>query len=528
MPAGKQELSEKALQKLKNENQSLKEKIAVLRGENKDLRKSLRKTRNLFDSIPAGIVLVQQGKILEINETGLVQLGCKAEEVIGRDFLDFIHPDLRAFESDLYKKRMSRTPVPDRYEPNLVAKNGETLCCEVTVERIRYNGRIGFLTKLTRVEERKEKVKELVRSKKIEGFVTMASGLNRQCNHCLHTLTQTARRLKDVAGHDDRNLLEGIENIKSATHTPLWITQKLESLSRAERDPSHTALFNLKKTVSEAVDRIGPMVNERAEKQGVSINLKTYLRSKSSVKGNPGEIQELILIMISNAIEAMPGGGDIYLTTEDNEGFAHIYVQDNGSGIREHIKDRIFDPFFTTGDGGRMGLGLSLAHVIVRRHRGDIEITSQKGQGTIILIKLPRARKARRLSAGSIRNKVKDAQFLIIGDEDLAGEILSQILAGKGLRVETAVSGLEGLKILKKKSIDFVISGFKTSDISGQELARKIKKVNGKLPIALIADHHQDSLADDSIVDLIIRKPIDMSKVVEQILEVMVLKKERR
>ena len=357
----------------------------------------------------------------------------------------------------------------------------------------------------------------------------MASGLNRQCNRCLHTLTQTARRLKAVAGHDDRNLLEGIENIKSATHKPLWIIQKLESLSRAERDPSQTVLFNLKKTVSEAVDRIGPTVTERAEKQGASINLKTYLRSKSFVEGNPGEIQEVILILISNAIEAMPEGGDIYLTTEDNGGFAHIYVQDNGSGIREHIKDRIFDPFFTTGDSGRMGLGLSLAHAIVRRHRGDIEVTSQRGQGTIILIRLPLARKTRRLRAGSVRNRMKNVQFLIIEDEDMIREILSQILASKALRVETAVSGLEGLKILKKRSFDFVISGFKTSDISGQELARKIKKMNRKLPIALIADHHQwDTLADDSIVDLIIRKPIDMSKVVEQILEVMVQKGERR
>jgi CheY-like chemotaxis protein len=226
--------------------------------------------------------------------------------------------------------------------------------------------------------------------------------------------------------------------------------------------------------------------------------------------------------MIINALEAMPRGGDVYLTTEENGGFAHIYIQDSGSGIHEQVKDRIFDPFFTTGDSDKTGLGLSIAYAIVKRHKGDIEITSQKDQGTTALIKLPLASKARRPKTGSNKSKIKNAQFLIIEDEDMVKELLSQILVSKGHRVEKALSGLEALGRLKRKKFDFVIAGFRTSDMNGGVLANKIKKLNRELPVALVAGHDEgESLENESAVDLIIRKPVDLNRVVNQLLEAL-------
>jgi PAS domain S-box-containing protein len=522
MKTGKQEFLEKKVQKLKAENQSLKEKIALLRRDLNNLQKSQKKIRKLFHSIPAGIVVAQQGKVIEINETALDQLGCSAEDVIGRDFLDFVHPDFKAFERDLYKKRISRKSVPDRYETNLIAKNGDTLCCEVRVNKIRFNGRTAFLSKLTRLEKRKKREKELIRSKKIESLMTMASGLNREFTGCLHTICKTTKHLKALAESGHNRLLEGLEKIESATYKPLWITQKLESLTRAENDPSEAVLLDLKKTVRKAVEQVIPEVKDRQERLGVKMNLKTYLRSTSSVEGSPTEIQEVISSMIINALEAMPRGGDVYLTTEENGGFAHIYIQDSGSGIHEQVKDRIFDPFFTTGDSDKTGLGLSIAYAIVKRHKGDIEITSQKDQGTTALIKLPLASKARRPKTGSNKSKIKNAQFLIIEDEDMVKELLSQILVSKGHRVEKALSGLEALGRLKRKKFDFVIAGFRTSDMNGGVLANKIKKLNRELPVALVAGHDEgESLENESAVDLIIRKPVDLNRVVNQLLEAL-------
>ncbi len=524
MQTGQQELWNKRLEKLQDEIRSLREKLTTLKKEHHDLRKALKNNNKLFHSIPAGIILVQQGKIIDINETALDQLGYRAEEAIGHDFLDLVHPDSKAFVKNLHNKRVSGKRVSVEYETDLVTKNGENFCCDVRVDKIRFNGRMAVLLNVIGIEKRKQREKELTQSKKTEALITLASGLNRELSQALEDITKNVEYIKNFGDSENKALEKNLRNIESATSHIIHTLRTLSSLSETESDPSHAVSFDLKKTVKDAVSLINPKLKDLSETRKSKINLKTYVRSVSPVEGDPNEIRDVIVNLILNAVEAMPQGGDLYLTTEENAGEAHIYIQDSGVGIPDHLRDRVLDPFYTTKGKDRAGLGLSLSHAIVKRHKGEIEVTSQKDQGTIFDIKLPLAIQKQKVKPRPIKRKIKNAHILIIEDEGIVRELLSQLLVSKGHRVMTAVTGAEGLNKLKRKKFDLVIADSQAPDIRGRGFIQKVKKLNRELSVSLIAGHEAGdgfTHLKSSGVDLIINKPLDMNKVLKQVSDVL-------
>jgi two-component system NtrC family sensor kinase len=104
----------------------------------------------------------------------------------------------------------------------------------------------------------------------------------------------------------------------------------------------------------------------------------------------PLKINQVILSLSSNAIEACAGGGTVTVRTRAGAGHIVIQVVDTGSGIAPTIRDKIFDPFFTTKPPGKgTGLGLSICHAIVEEHNGEIEVESTPGQGACFTVRLP-------------------------------------------------------------------------------------------------------------------------------------------
>ena len=355
----------------------------------------------------------------------------------------------------------------------------------------------------------------------------MASGLTRNFGYSLKAVTENTNLLKTLIDSENRKLTEGLENIESAVSQIINTTRKLDSFSMTENNRSAVTLFDLKKIVKDAIRLTGQKLKDKADRGGVKINLKTYLRSVSPVEGDPNEIKDVIINMILNAVEAMPGGGELYLTTEESAGYAHIYIQDSGGGIPDHIKDKIFDPFLTTKGNDGAGLGLSLSYAIVKRNGGDIEVTSQKGQGSLFHVRLPLASQERKSKAGSVRRKIKNADILIIEGEGVLMELLSQLFLSKGLRVDTATTGAEGLGKLKSKNFDMLVVDSGTSDIKKDLFIKKIKKMHPELSIAIIMEHETgDKLNQikNSSVDLVITKPVEMNRLMNQVSEILATK----
>jgi len=516
---------DKRLETLKSANDALREKLAALNRENQELRRSLEDRNSLLDALPGGIVVIQKEKVVDINKNALNLIGYGEEEVLGRRFLRFVHPKNKDFLKNLHKDWTAGRREAKHDEVDFVSKSGEILGCEVRVKKMRLNGRTAYLARLTRLDRRKKRERDLWQSKKLEAVVTMASGLTSRLSPAVEAILNGIRPLMDGKVPGVQFLSGGLREVEDAANRIMETTLGLRSLSKIKQEKSEGTLFDLRKIVKESISLCGATIKEAAERRGVKIDLKTYLRSMSAVEGDPLEIRNVIVRLIANAAEAMPKGGTLYLSTEENAGYAHIYIQDSGIGIPEDLQDRILDPFFTTKSEQGTGMGLSLSSAVIRRHQGTLEVSGKKDQGTMVTVRLPVARREPEQKNRGTRRRIKDAQILLIEDDNMIMEILSQLLESKGCRVVTAASGGEGLNHLRKRAFDLVIVGSGTPDMKGETLARKIRTRNNALPLALIAGRgvRKRTHARAPVADLLINKPIDMNQVVNQISELLML-----
>jgi PAS domain S-box-containing protein len=514
---------ETRIKKLKAENKSLRETTLLLKGEILKLKTALRERDRLFNSIPAGVILIRNGKILETNELILEQLGYRAEEVIGRDFLDLVHHDDEEYVRRLHNVWNSGKMAPGQYDAHLVIREGGSIYCEVKVKRIRHKSRTAFLLNLTRLEKRKELEEEKIRSRKREALITMALGVNGEFRCYNDLILKKMKEIKEIARSGDIVLVDAYKMLKDVSYKTLRIARELELIGETENEQKHVTHFDLNRIVNEAVEsavgtwKVGP------ESQGIKVDLKTYLRSSSLVEGDSEEIKDVIIHMITNAVEAMPDGGEIHITTEDDADYTHIYIQDSGIGISGRFRETIFDPFFSTKGNTATGLGLSLSYAIVKRHKGDIEMSSREGEGTIFHIRLPLVGQGYKVSKAE-RKKIKDTQILIIQDEDVVRDLLSHLLMSKGCKVETANNGLEGMVKLTRKRFDMIIADAERLREGGSTLVKKYGKINPKMSIALIRegnDINNNHRRDELSVDLNIMKPIDVNIVLKQVSEIL-------
>src|SRR6185436_14427155 len=130
-----------------------------------------------------------------------------------------------------------------------------------------------------------------------------------------------------------------------------------------------------------------------AEASNIHITLQLQVGSNAMVMGDDSELREVLVNMVFNAIDAMPEGGKLSLTTRTAGDSVTIKVVDTGVGMYPEVRSKIFDPFFTTKGKAGLGLGLAVSFGIIRRHGGNIEVESQYGKGTEFCITLPVAKK---------------------------------------------------------------------------------------------------------------------------------------
>ncbi len=503
-------------ERVEAEKQMLRERLVSSKKENNDLNKRLRNKDRLFDSIPAGILLEQEGRIVAANREFLEGLGYVPEEVIGRRLLDFVPLDLKKIVRDLHDKRVAGKKVPSQYELDLLKPDGERKCLEARVAKIRYNGRRAFLTNLTFLEKRKREERERIEFQKREALMTMVSGLTGKLSQNAKVLSEDVQRIKEMVDPAHGALTKRLEHIESASNDTLNTIELLKKLLASKDDSAADVFVDLRKAVKAAISITHPIMKEFVETRKQEINLKTYLRSVPPVQGDPNEIRDLMVCIIRNAIEAMPRGGDLYVTIEENAGYAYIYVQDSGLGIPDGIKDRILDPFFTTKGKDRLGLGLSLSYATVKRHKGDMEFSSEKDQGSTFIVRLPTVREEEASKGRVVKKRIRNAHILIIEPEEILNQILSQVFVSRGHRVVSAYSALEVRHMLKKKKFDLILVDSLTPDMQNDRVIKKMRKMNGNPPMALITDQLAEDLfraKKQSGFDLIITKPLDMNRV---------------
>jgi len=521
MKTTRQKAFEERIDRLKRENQKLKDKLSGLKDEKSSIQKELRDLRKLLNDIPGAVLLVQGEKVILSNKVAWKQLGYTEKEMLNCDLLSLLHPRSSELFATVLQNWASGKPVPDRFEVYMCNKDGRALCCELNWRKIRFQGQSALLFNVMDLDQRKRDEKNLRQSQKFSAIGRMASVLGQDIERGLETFKNYRVLFQDVESITDKEVIRSLRRFDAALEMGTSILQRLNCLTKPENDESEIVFFDPKDIIREAVAFTQPTWQEVGNGR---INVNTYLRTSSPIEGHPLEIRDALVIMILNAIDAMPDGGEIYLTTEENSGFSWIYIQDNGIGIPADIKEKIFDPFFTTKDDSSMGLGLSLADAIIDRHDGEIEVITEEGQGTTFIIKVPLSDRPVPSMVRKSRNNIKDSNILIISGGNMDTDLLTQMFVVKGGKIFSAYSCSEGIKLLRKKGFDLVVADIDVLDFERSGIVSVVRKMKKSIPFALVnsGNHEMSSQISAKLnVDLVIERPMEMNSIASLISEAM-------
>jgi PAS domain S-box-containing protein len=505
---------EKALReridRLNRENQRLLEKLASIRNDKDLLLKELRDTKKILNEIPSAVLLIQAGCIVLSNETSQRMLRYTEEEFLDCDFQVLFHSKSTEYVKSIQEKWAQDKPLPSQFELYMATKDGEPVRCEVILKKIRYGGRSAYLLYMTDIEKRKIAEEMLLQSQKINAIGRMASGLSRDLNRGLKNFKELFSLIQPKGFFKSKKVIRSLRRIESVVETADSVTQQLSCLAKQAYEQRELLVFDLNKVIGDAISVSG--ARQGADGQG-NVSVSTYPRTFSPVRGNPEEMRDALVCLILNAMDAMPDGGEIYLSVEEHLGFVWIYIQDSGMGIADDVKDKIFDPFFTTKGGRRPGLGLSIAYAIINRHSGQIDVISQSGRGTTFIVKLPLLRQPQLPMAKGVRNSIRDLRILVISDGGSIIDILIEILIKKGGKITTVRSCIEGLKkISGKKNFDLVFTDIDTTDFEEAGIVSKIKKMKNPLPVVLVnpgLNGRSQRLLSRFGQELLIERPIE-------------------
>lgn len=383
-----------------------------------------------------------------------------------------------------------------------------------------------YITEQERIRE------QFSQMEKLSALGELASGVAHDFNNTLAGILGRAQLLQRTDDLD--KIKHGLDIIIKTAEDGAKTVKRIQDFARQRRDHNFE-LVSIDQILMDASEITRPRWKNCAEASNIHITLELLIGSNAMVMGDDSELREVLVNMVFNAIDAMPEGGTLSLTTRTEGESVIIKVVDTGVGMYPEVRSRIFDPFFTTKGKAGLGLGLAVSFGIIRRHGGNIEVESKYGCGTEFRITLPVAKIAvasvTQPSAGVapvlpeipsplLAHPVaqQPTKLLVVDDEDFVRDLLREILEAENCDVCVAASGSEALSVFEEMEFDGVFTDVGMPGMSGWELAREIRQTNRKIPIAVITGwgeavgSHEQKAAG---VDWVVAKPFTADRIAE-------------
>ncbi len=360
------------------------------------------------------------------------------------------------------------------------------------------------LAERKRAEERKKELEaQLLHAQKMEAIGTMAGGIAHDFNNLLMGIMGNVSLILLNASPDHPHYSE-LKNIEQCVQRGADLTKQL--LGFAMRGKYETIPTDL----NEIIKNSAKMFN-RTRKE-ISIH-ENYEPDLPPVEVDRGQLEQVLVNLYVNAWQAMPGGGYIYLQTENVNlnkkevkpynlepgNYVKTSIRDTGVGMDEETRQRIFEPFFTTKEMGRgTGLGLASGYGIIKNHGGFIQVDSEKNRGTTFYIYLPASQKEI-LEEKTLSGRIVEGTetVLLVDDEDFIIDVGEKLLNKMGYKVLTARSGKEAIEIYQKNKdgIDIVVLDMIMPGMGGGETFDNLKTINSRIKVLLSSGYSLDGQA---------------------------------
>jgi signal transduction histidine kinase/CheY-like chemotaxis protein len=378
------------------------------------------------------------------------------------------------------------------------------------------------IEKASLYEELKGQVNQLIDSQKLGAVGEITSGVAHDLNNLLSVVIGRAQllsgRMNDPGQH------RHVEAMEKAAIDASEIVHRLRQFGRPSSDEGFTNV-DAGGLVDEVVEMTRPRWNEWVKLRGINVKVTKLLSPVPPVYGCASELRQVLVNLILNSIDALPGGGEIVLQTAKVGELVLISVKDNGAGITEEVRTRVFEPFFTTKPDRGTGLGLSVARRIILNHDGEIGVESRPGEGTTFTIRLPVSGISRKEAD---RKPAMDSpvslSILVVDDEKEVGSVLNELLSDEGHRVRVADDGSKAISILEKHQFDVVITDLGMRGVTGWDVASAAKRAEPKLPVIMLTgwvDSVRGKESERRTVDMVLSKPAKRDELVRAITQVV-------
>jgi PAS domain S-box-containing protein len=382
----------KTVRAIANSTAQLFWEISRLSTLQKKTDQELQETRARYQSIMNELIqedVIMIGfdfRILDVNESMLKRLGLKRQEVIGRYCYEITHRQGQPCSGEKHPCPLIQTmetKKPFQTTHIHLDKDNREIYYSIATYPMHEAGDVLGAIEISRDITNDIKAQQtMMQQEKLASVGRLSAGVAHEINNPLTTILTTTMLIQEELEPQDPNYQE-LETITKETLRCRKIVTSLLDFAR-QSTPARKPC-----DINDIVKESFTLTKKQAAFKDVALNYEID-KNIPRLLLDKGQIQQSIINLIINAIEATDPGGSIFISTSYKklQGRVDIAVSDTGHGIAENDLGKIFDPFFTTKDEGT-GLGLAITHGIIEQHNGTIDAFSKLGRGTIFTIKLP-------------------------------------------------------------------------------------------------------------------------------------------
>ncbi len=343
-----------------------------------------------------GIFILQdhegiQARFRYANNAFSTITGFESIELLHKGWADLVHAKSRQEAMKRYQLRQRGESLDQAYEIVMVRKDGMPITVHGSFALSSHEGKVATIGFLRDITERKKGEKALWRSQRLASIGRLAAEIAHEMNNPLTSVLTFCKLANGILQQEPfpEQRLSDLRNYISYLHSE---TERCANISRNLLDFSRQSEIEIRENdIHEILDKTLTILRHRAGLDEIKIHTD-YAAELPFLSCDFKRLQQAFVNILWNAIEAMPEGGTLTVTTnfDREKDRIEIQVRDTGLGIPEDDVERIFEPFFTSkADGKGVGLGLSVAYGIIRQHQGEIHINSTVGEGTRFSIQLP-------------------------------------------------------------------------------------------------------------------------------------------
>lgn len=485
--------------------------------------------------VAMGIIAVEDGMYVDINEVFTRMTGYSREEIIGHTSADlglWLHPERRV---EMVKVLKAQGHLRD-WQLELRIKGGEIRNALLSAEILDLDGKAHLVGALLDVTENRQLEEQLRQAQKMEAVGRLAGGVAHDFNNLLMVIIGRCDLALTKLGEKEP-ATASVEEAQRAAWKAASLTRQLLAFSR--KQVLQPQVLNLNTLAANLQKLLVRMIGE-----DITLAFRPAA-DLGRVKADPGGIEQILMNLGVNARDAMPHGGRLTIETananlDESYVMRHgvvtpgryvlLSVSDTGVGMDAATQARVFEPFFTTKEQGKgTGLGLSTVYGIVKQSGGFIWVYSEPGHGATFKVYLPRVdapteEESEKEEALAISRGAET--LLLVEDDPQVRELSSEFLRGAGYEVLVSADGKEALKLAAGYAgeIRMVVTDVIMPALGGREMVKQLKGNRPRMKVIYLSGYADEAVSSHGELphgDAFLQKPFRMSDLANKIREVL-------